>query len=40
MLPLLERIRRFWCLYMHTGITWPFRGHYRCRVCLREYPVA
>ena len=35
----LEEAGRIWCIHMHTGVMWPFRGRYRCRTCLREYPV-
>ena len=35
----VELIRQFWCINMHSGVMWPYRGHYQCRVCLREYPV-
>ena len=35
----LDTVGQFWCKNMHTEMTWPFRGHYRCRTCLREYPV-
>jgi hypothetical protein len=36
---LAERIAEFWCSNMHGQPMWPSRGHYQCRVCLREYPV-
>ena len=36
---LWQRIEEFWCINMHSGVMWPYRGRYQCRVCLREYPV-
>lgn len=38
-LHLLDQLGRAWCYYMHEEITWPVNGHYRCRSCLREWPV-
>jgi hypothetical protein len=35
----LDRMEKFWCIYMHSGLMWPFRGQYICRVCHRQYPV-
>jgi hypothetical protein len=29
----------FWCRLMHDALMWPFRGHYRCRICNRSYTV-
>jgi hypothetical protein len=29
-----------WCHAMHTHTMWPLKGEYRCRTCLRTYPVA
>ena len=39
MIQLLDQFEQFWCTTMHSDVMWPFRGHYQCRVCLREYPV-
>jgi hypothetical protein len=36
---LVERIAEAWCRNMHDGVMWPYRGHYQCRKCFREYPV-
>ena len=36
---LMDQIEEFWCTSMHQDVMWPFRGHYQCRTCLREYPV-
>ena len=36
----MDQLKQLWCRQMHAGAMWPFRGQYRCRVCLREYPVA
>ena len=36
---ILERVEEIWCMSMHGQTMWPFRGHYHCGVCLREYPV-
>ena len=36
---MLERIATAWCQRMHTDVTWPIHGRYRCSQCLREYPV-
>jgi hypothetical protein len=30
----------FWCQAMHSDAMWPVKGEYRCRKCLRRYPVA
>ena len=37
---MVDRLEQFWCLHMHKGVMWPIRGHYLCRECHREYPVA
>jgi hypothetical protein len=29
-----------WCQAMHSDAMWPVKGEYRCRTCLRSYPVA
>ena len=29
-----------WCKAMHRSLMWPSHGHYQCRTCGREYPVA
>ena len=36
---ILDQIEELWCIHMHAGVMWPFRGRYQCRTCLREYPV-
>ena len=36
---LLNQIEEIWCTTMHSSVMWPYRGHYQCRECLREYPV-
>ncbi len=36
---LLSKAGDVWCELMHDDIMWPVEGHYRCRTCLREYPV-
>ncbi len=36
---ILDRVEEIWCTSMHARTMWPFRGHYTCGVCLREYPV-
>jgi len=36
---LLEHFERFWCMHVHADIMWPSHGAYRCRTCLRQYPV-
>ena len=28
-----------WCRTFHPETFWPVHGHYRCRACLRTYPV-
>ncbi len=35
----MEGPARFWCKLMHPDPMWPIRGYYRCRRCLRQYPV-
>ena len=30
---------RLWCRLMHSQISWPIHGRYRCLVCFREYEV-
>ncbi len=32
-------LAEFWCKSMHPDPMWPAHGRYRCRKCLREYPV-
>jgi hypothetical protein len=29
-----------WCQTMHSDAMWPVKGEYRCKTCLRSYPVA
>ena len=36
---ILNQIGGWWCLRMHDSVMWPAHGKYRCRTCLREYPV-
>lgn len=36
---ILSQLEELWCMNMHNGVMWPVHGHYRCRICLREYPV-
>lgn len=33
-------ISDLWCNMMHDAAMWPVHGHYECRVCGRQYPVA
>lgn len=35
----LDQVEQLWCHTMHTQVMWPVNGEYRCRVCLRSYPV-
>jgi hypothetical protein len=37
----IGRLGDLWCRCMHNAnaMTWPAHGHYRCRVCHREYTV-
>jgi len=35
-----EKIGALWCSFLHDSPTWPIHGHYRCRVCGRQYQVA
>jgi len=37
---LKNRIEELWCIHMHSATMWPFKGHYQCGVCLRQFPVA
>ncbi len=39
MIRLIGQIETLWCMSMHRNVLWPFRGHYHCRTCFREYPV-
>lgn len=36
---LLDQVQELWCHAMHGEVMWPVRGEYRCRACLRTYPV-
>jgi hypothetical protein len=36
---LIDRFGELWCIHTHASVMWPFRGRYRCSVCLREYRV-
>jgi hypothetical protein len=40
MLRLLNKFGETWCRLMHPDPMWPVNGTYRCRKCLREFPVA
>ena len=33
-------LAEIWCTAMHSSLMWPSHGHYHCRTCGREYPVA
>jgi hypothetical protein len=39
MLTLWNRASIGWCRTFHPETLWPVHGHYRCRACLRTYPV-
>ena len=39
MIRLIESALRQWCYVMHPAPMWPVRGKWRCRRCLREFPV-
>jgi hypothetical protein len=34
-----ENLNRLWCKFAHSSVMWPIHGQYRCRKCLRLYPV-
>lgn len=34
-----SRLAELWCRLTHSAAMWPAHGCYRCRSCLREYPV-
>jgi hypothetical protein len=36
----VEVVERQWCRAFHGEPMWPVNGQYRCRECLRTYPVA
>jgi hypothetical protein len=36
----MNTLAKFWCFVAHDSAMWPIHGHYECRVCGREYPVA
>jgi len=36
----MNTLAAFWCAVAHDSPMWPIHGHYECRVCGREYPVA
>jgi hypothetical protein len=36
----MKRLGDLWCSVMHESPLWPIHGHYQCRTCGREYPVA
>lgn len=36
----MSYLAKFWCKTMHGSPMWPSHGHYQCRTCGREYPVA
>jgi len=35
----VHQIEELWCQAMHGPVMWPIHGEYRCRACLRSYPV-
>jgi len=35
-----SRAGETWCAVMHRSPMWPFRGYYRCSICLRTHPVS
>jgi hypothetical protein len=35
----VDRLSSLWCALAHPAPMWPIHGRYRCRQCLREYPV-
>lgn len=35
-----RKIGALWCSLVHDSLTWPIHGHYECRICGRQYPVA
>ena len=36
---LYEEAAEQWCHFAHRDSMWPVKGEYRCRTCLRTYPV-
>jgi len=36
----MRNLAEIWCRTMHGSPMWPSHGHYECRTCGREYPVA
>ena len=34
-----DQSREWWCRLMHSKITWPRNGRYRCLQCKREYTI-
>ena len=36
----MGHLANIWCKAMHGSLMWPSHGHYQCRTCGREYPVA
>lgn len=34
-----EEAAEHWCHFAHHESMWPVNGLYRCRTCLRTYPV-
>ena len=36
----MNTLAAVWCVVAHDSPMWPIHGHYECRVCGREYPVA
>ena len=43
MLQMMDRVYQecaeHWCHFAHSEFMWPVNGEYRCRRCLRTYPV-
>jgi hypothetical protein len=34
-----DTIGKLWCRLIHGSPMWPIHGHYRCRICMRQYAV-
>ena len=34
-----DQSREWWCRLVHSKITWPRNGRYRCLQCKREYSI-
>jgi len=33
------RLGVLWCRLMHNAPMWPIHATYRCRICMRSYPI-